>query len=69
MYDSKHKKIGDKPIVKEKHLQDVVSMSSAFRNYMLKTHEGMDDSERAFKQGNREDLHLTRALKLKKDLK
>ncbi|KAF2823844.1 P-loop containing nucleoside triphosphate hydrolase protein [Ophiobolus disseminans] len=53
--DWKHKKNDPVPELKEADLKQVVSMSSAFRNYMKAAHSGMDDSTWAFKYGNRED--------------
>ncbi|KAF2111085.1 hypothetical protein BDV96DRAFT_500065 [Lophiotrema nucula] len=43
------------PEVKEAHLQQVVSMSSAFKDYMKSTHEDVDDSDLAFRRGIRND--------------
>lgn len=61
VYDSKHKiknEDSDKPAVPEvteDHLRQVVLMSSAFRKYMKAANEDMDDSDLAFKEGNRDD--------------
>ena len=57
VYDSKHNKTSEfaVPEVKEDHLRQVVMMSSAFRKYIEATHEGMNDSDRAQKFGDRED--------------
>jgi hypothetical protein len=41
--------------VKEKHLRQVVSMSTAFKKYMVTVHQGMKDSQRAYRSGNRAD--------------
>ncbi|KAI1122776.1 hypothetical protein F5Y10DRAFT_253232 [Nemania abortiva] len=43
------------PEIKEKHLSQVVSMSSAFKEYITATHEGIEDSDMAFKLGIRHD--------------
>ena len=43
------------PEVTEAHLSQVVSMSAAFKRYIKATHEGVDDSDHAFKLGNRYD--------------
>ncbi|KAF3003190.1 hypothetical protein E8E13_009476 [Curvularia kusanoi] len=57
VYDAKHpSKPSDKPLipeVKKKHLEQVVKMSSAFREYMLAANEGKDDSVMAYQAGNR----------------
>jgi len=42
-------------MVMESHLKQVVSMSTAFKKYMVNVHEGMEDSQRAFRSGNRDD--------------
>jgi hypothetical protein len=57
IFDSKQKKNKDPPEMTEDHLRQVVSMSSAFRNYMKATRDGMDDSTWAYKRGNREDKY------------
>ena len=43
------------PEVTEAHLSQVVSMSAAFKRYIKATHEGVSDSDYAFKMGNRND--------------
>lgn len=43
------------PEVKEKHLSQVVSMSAAFKEYIIATHEGIEDADLAYKQGIRYD--------------
>jgi len=43
------------PEVKERHLSQVVSMSAAFKKYITSTHEGIDDSDLAYKHGDRDD--------------
>ena len=59
VYDSKHKsKEGDEPgvpEVTEDHLRQGVLMSSAFRKYMKAANNDMDDSDLAFREGNRDD--------------
>ncbi|KAG9200065.1 hypothetical protein G6514_007662 [Epicoccum nigrum] len=59
VYDSKHKsKEGGEPAVPEvteDHLRQVVLMSSAFRKYMKAANNDMDDSDLAFREGNRDD--------------
>ncbi|KAH7396153.1 hypothetical protein BKA66DRAFT_566658 [Pyrenochaeta sp. MPI-SDFR-AT-0127] len=55
VFDSKQKKGTSVPKVTENHLRQVVSMSLAFRKYIKAAHAGMDDSDLAFKRGNRED--------------
>lgn len=65
VYDSKHKstgKDGDEPAVPEvteDHLRQVVLMSSAFRKYMRAANNDMDDSDLAFREGNRDDRVLS----------
>lgn len=55
VFDAKSSNSGSPPKVAERHLKQVVSMSSAFREYMKATHDGMDNSTWAYKHGNRED--------------
>ncbi|KAI0903084.1 hypothetical protein F4823DRAFT_629696 [Ustulina deusta] len=43
------------PEIKEKHLTQVVNMSTAFREYITATHEGVEDADRAYKLGIRHD--------------
>ncbi|KAJ8131274.1 hypothetical protein O1611_g2355 [Lasiodiplodia mahajangana] len=43
------------PEIKEKHLSQVVSMSSAFKEYITATHEGIEDADMAYKLGIRHD--------------
>ncbi|KAI0116462.1 hypothetical protein GGR51DRAFT_501417 [Nemania sp. FL0031] len=43
------------PEIKEKHLSQVVSMSSAFKDYITATHEGIEDADMAYKLGIRYD--------------
>lgn len=50
------------PEVKERHLRQVVSMSAAFKKYMIKTHQEMTDSQRAYKLGSRHDGEVTREM-------
>jgi hypothetical protein len=52
LYDAKGSEI---PVVKESHLQQVVSMSRAFKNYIMATHEDMTDAEMTYKSGLRDD--------------
>jgi hypothetical protein len=48
---------GDKetPVIRESHLQQVVSMSRAFKEYLKHTHDDMDESEMAYRSGLRYD--------------
>lgn len=55
VYDSKHRNQGPIPKVTENHLKQVVSMSSAFRNYIKAAHNDEDHSARAFRLQNRDD--------------
>lgn len=48
------------PEVKEKHLAQVVKLSSAFKRYMKSTHGNMGDSDYAYAHGNRDDEYDTR---------
>ncbi|KAI1362713.1 hypothetical protein F5Y08DRAFT_261956 [Xylaria arbuscula] len=43
------------PEIKEKHLAQVVNMSTAFKKYITATHEGIEDADRAYKLGIRHD--------------
>ena len=43
------------PEIKERHLGQVVSMSATFKEYMVSTHEGIEDSDYAYKLGLRND--------------
>ncbi|KAJ8105713.1 hypothetical protein ONZ43_g7315 [Nemania bipapillata] len=43
------------PEIKERHLSQVVSMSTAFKDYITATHEGIGDSDMAYKLGIRHD--------------
>lgn len=43
------------PQVTEAHLSQVVSISAGFKSYVKATHEGIEDSDMAFKLGNRYD--------------
>ncbi|KAL9085030.1 MAG: hypothetical protein Q9165_007771, partial [Trypethelium subeluteriae] len=43
------------PKLTKSHLEEVVGMSSAFRKYMTATHMGIEESDRAYKAGNRND--------------
>jgi hypothetical protein len=43
------------PEVKERHLNQVVTMSAAFKKYITLTHEGINDSDLAYKYGDRND--------------
>ncbi|KAI1279408.1 hypothetical protein F5Y07DRAFT_42348 [Xylaria sp. FL0933] len=43
------------PEIKEKHLTQVVNMSAAFRQYIVATHEGVEDADRAYRMGIRHD--------------
>jgi hypothetical protein len=44
-----------KPVVTRDHLKQVVRMSTAFKEYMLKAQGGMSDEDLAFHYGNRDD--------------
>jgi hypothetical protein len=61
VYDAKHDNQNSTssepavPEVTQDHLEQVVTMSSAFRKYMRAANENMDDSDLAFKEGNRDD--------------
>jgi hypothetical protein len=72
VYDSKTAggQSGDKaaiPKVKESHLKQVVSMSSAFKRYITSTHEGISDSDLAYRYGNRNDSPADGGAGSKKD--
>jgi hypothetical protein len=43
------------PEIKEKHLAQVVKLSSAFKDYMKATRHNKDESEHAYLHGNRDD--------------
>ncbi|XDG05324.1 hypothetical protein ABKA04_004939 [Annulohypoxylon sp. FPYF3050] len=43
------------PEVKESHMKQIAKMSTAFKNYMTSTHEGVKDSDLAYKIGIRND--------------
>ncbi|KAI0809847.1 hypothetical protein GGR55DRAFT_679077 [Xylaria sp. FL0064] len=43
------------PEIKEKHLTQVVNMSAAFKQYIIATHEDVEDADRAYKIGIRHD--------------
>ncbi|TGJ83182.1 hypothetical protein E0Z10_g5584 [Xylaria hypoxylon] len=43
------------PEIKEKHLAQVVNMSTAFKKYITATHEGIEDADMAYKLGSRHD--------------
>jgi hypothetical protein len=43
------------PEIKEKHLAQVVKLSSAFKRYMKSTRQNRDESENAYLHGNRDD--------------
>ncbi|KAK2802558.1 hypothetical protein FQN51_004350 [Onygenales sp. PD_10] len=49
------------PEVKERHLAQVVNMSTAFKEYITSTHEGIEDADLAYQLGNRNDNFGTRA--------
>lgn len=61
MDESKAAKAKGRPITEciprltEAHLRQVVGMSAAFRQYIKTTHEGLEESERAYIYGNRYD--------------
>ncbi|RYC65182.1 hypothetical protein CHU98_g1061 [Xylaria longipes] len=59
---AKQKGISDErriPEVKESHLTQVVNMSAAFKDYIIATHEGLDDVDMAYKLGIRHDTTKT----------
>ncbi|KAI1774260.1 hypothetical protein F4818DRAFT_452329 [Hypoxylon cercidicola] len=43
------------PEVKEKHLKQIADMSTAFKSYMVSTHDGVKDADMAYKLGIRDD--------------
>ncbi|KAI4863989.1 hypothetical protein F4820DRAFT_470922 [Hypoxylon rubiginosum] len=43
------------PEVKEKHLKQIADMSTAFKSYMVSTHDGIKDGDMAYKLGIRDD--------------
>ncbi|KAI1086590.1 hypothetical protein F5B19DRAFT_501178 [Rostrohypoxylon terebratum] len=43
------------PEVKESHLKQIAKMSTSLKNYMTSTHEGIKDSDLAYKMGIRND--------------
>jgi hypothetical protein len=43
------------PEIKEKHLAQVVKLSTAFKRYMKATRHNKDESENAYYYGNRDD--------------
>lgn len=49
------------PELKEKHLIQVVNMSIAFKQYITSTHNDINDSDYAFKIGNRNDAFKFRS--------
>ena len=53
------------PMIKERHLEQVVSMSAAFRKYVKETHGGLDDRDYAKKLGNRVDSNFGAARAMK----
>ena len=55
MYDAKQPDGGDIPYMTENHLEQVVAMSLAFKNYMKKTRQNMSESEWAAMRLNRYD--------------
>lgn len=48
------------PEIKEKHLEQVVKLSTAFKKYMKATRHNKDESENAYYYGNRDDEANTR---------
>lgn len=64
VYDSK--KTGDQnsvPKITQQHFEQVVKMSGAFKKYIKGTHEGVEDKDRAYKLGNRDDDHNRKNVK------
>ncbi|KAJ4399969.1 hypothetical protein N0V91_009042 [Didymella pomorum] len=55
VYDAKQPDGGDVPYMTENHLEQVVAMSLAFKNYMKKTRQNMSESEWAAMKHNRYD--------------
>ncbi|KAI0537930.1 hypothetical protein GGR58DRAFT_323861 [Xylaria digitata] len=49
------------PEIKEKHLTQVVNMSTAFKKYITATHEGIGDADMAYRLGNRLDRLVSEA--------
>ncbi|KAI8960209.1 hypothetical protein F5Y11DRAFT_358596 [Daldinia sp. FL1419] len=43
------------PEVKEAHLKEIAHMSTAFKNYITSTHQGVKDSDMAYRLGIRDD--------------
>ncbi|KAI1378365.1 hypothetical protein F4677DRAFT_466113 [Hypoxylon crocopeplum] len=43
------------PEVKERHIEEIANMSTAFKSYITSTHEGIKDSDMAYKLGIRDD--------------
>jgi hypothetical protein len=55
VYDANFKHRGAVPRLTEDHLEQVVAMSTAFKDYIKGTHQGMTESERAAFYGLRND--------------
>ncbi|KAF1930614.1 uncharacterized protein M421DRAFT_91106 [Didymella exigua CBS 183.55] len=55
VYDTKQPDGGEIPYLTENHLEQVVAMSLAFKDYMKKTRQGMTESEWAVMRNNRYD--------------
>jgi hypothetical protein len=59
---AKEKGVSDEcsiPEIKERHLSQVVSLSSAFKKYITSTHENINDADLAFKLEIRDDKFWT----------
>ncbi|KAI1483504.1 hypothetical protein F4774DRAFT_164561 [Daldinia eschscholtzii] len=61
LYDSKTARERGVPVedsipeVKEAHLKEIAHMSTAFKNYITSTHQGVKDSDMAYRLGIRDD--------------
>ena len=53
VYDARQK--NRPPVLRESHLKQVVTMSAAFKEYIISTHEGMEDAQIAYRKGLRDD--------------
>ncbi|KAF3045326.1 hypothetical protein E8E11_003333 [Didymella keratinophila] len=58
VYDAKHGSKGPIPEITEKHLEQVVEMSAAFKEYVKATHGKKDHSRIAYEDGVRDDRVL-----------
>jgi hypothetical protein len=55
VFDAKKQGIDAKPKVTYKHLQQIVKMSSAFKEYMCSANEGLGEVDLAYLHKNRND--------------